>query len=71
MKTNTNLSEAQLKLLGELPRRVIKGYKPIEALVIKGLAEQIPSPSAWGNPFYERTELGNAELNRRIKEMKK
>lgn len=67
----TKLTDAQLKLLGELPKRVVDSYKPAQRLVELGLAEWKDTPIPYGTNFLERTPKGNKELEERIKGMSK
>lgn len=56
------LSKPQMKLLAELPRRLVNTYPPAVKLVELGLAEWKKTPATWDNDFLERTPEGDKVL---------
>ena len=56
------LSKPQMKLLAELPRRVVDYYAPAKKLVELGLAEWKKTPATWDSNFLERTPEGDKIL---------
>jgi hypothetical protein len=54
------LSGPQVKLLRELPTKVVANYPPIVKLVALGLASRVEGSGKLEQPKYVRTEAGEA-----------